>query len=206
ALYDAVASAIGVTPNLEGAVIQGDRLRLFHRGSGRGFGLNRTVKVAYALDSGATGPVLSVDRHDLGTAGEVPYSFTDAVALDAERVLYLAVAEDTPNAIDDGPIVGASLGVLGTTGGRWAPILEADGQPSVRKFEGVALAPDGRSGYLITDADNPDLPAELVKVTIEGLGGPSGQPAQIAVAAAAATAGSEARLALEYWGLPPRKL
>lgn len=169
ALYDAVADAIGGKPNVEGAVIQGDGLRLFHRGNGRGVGLSLTVKVPYALEGVVSGPVSGVCRYDLGAAGEVPFAFTDAVALDAERVLYLAVAEDTPNAIDDGPIVGASLGVLGATGGRWAPILEPDGRPSVRKFEGVALSPDHRSGYLITDADDPDLPAELVKVTIEGL-------------------------------------
>jgi hypothetical protein len=140
AMYDAVAAALGATPNIEGAVAAGDRVRLFHRGAGAE--QSARVEVAgVALDGDAPG-VAGVTRFDLGRVNGVPLTFTDAIEIGAGRdTMYLAVAEDTPNAIDDGPIVGAAVGRLSGARARYARIVEADGAPSVRKFEGGRARP-----------------------------------------------------------------
>ena len=51
-------------------------------------------------------------RYDLGTVRGVALAVTDAVALPGGRMLVAAAAEDTPNAVDDGPVVGAALALL----------------------------------------------------------------------------------------------
>ena len=81
---------------------------------------------------------------------------------------YLAVAEDTPNAIDDGPIVGAAVGVVAGSRARYARIAGPDGAPSVHKFEGIALDPGGRRGWLVTDPDDEDEPAQLCRLELAG--------------------------------------
>jgi hypothetical protein len=168
-LYDALERALGSTPNIEGAVRIAKVARLFHRGSGRTAGANATIDVPVeALDGAPPGELRAV-RYDLGSIERIPLTFTDAAPLDGgRRALYLAVAEDTPDAIADGPILGAAVGVLEEEGARFALILEADGSPCARKPEGLALDKDGRSGYLLTDPDSPDVPAELCKFVLEG--------------------------------------
>ena len=107
--------------------------------------------------------VRGVERYDLGRAAGVPLTFTDATRGPDGAIAYLAVAEDTPNAIDDGPVVGAAIGVIRDGAASWTLILEPDGTPSVRKFEGLALDPEG-GAWVITDADDPEKPAELCKL------------------------------------------
>lgn len=164
-LYDAVAEALGSTPNIEGAVAQGDRVRLFHRGAGSK--PSATVEApAAALDGAAPGR-LAASWFDLGQVGRVPLTFTDAIAA-ADHVMYLAVAEDTPNAIDDGPIVGAAIGVLRGSRARYALIAGPDGAPSTQKFEGIALDAGGRTGWLVTDPDDEAQSAELCRLSLDG--------------------------------------
>ena len=167
ALYDAVGAALATTPNIEGAVVEGETLRLFHRGSGTE--PNAIVDLDVGALDGAAPRVHAMIPCAIGGAGKVPLTFTDA-ALAAGAILYLAVAEDTPNAIDDGPIVGASIGVIRGGAARHALIHEKDGAPSVRKFEGLALdvgdAP--RGAFLITDPDDPDRCSELCRLELTG--------------------------------------
>lgn len=168
-LYAALERALGTTPNIEGAVLISGVARLFHRGSGGTPGADAAIDVpAEALDGAPPGDLRAV-HYNLGAIGQIPLTFTDAAPLDGgRRALYLAVAEDTPNAIADGPILGAAMGVLEEGGARFALILEADGSRSVRKPEGIALDRGARSGYLLTDPDSPDTPAELCKFVLEG--------------------------------------
>lgn len=167
-LYDAAADALGVTPNIEGAVLLGEVVRLFHRGSGGAPFANASLDVPRSALSGGPARVLSLTRYDLGAIGAVALTFTDAIPLGDGRILYLAVAEDTPDAIADGPVVGGAVGVLGPDEARWTPLIEADGAPCTRKAEGVALEPDGHAGFLLTDPDNALEPAELCRLTLEG--------------------------------------
>lgn len=168
ALYDALEAVLGMPPNIEGAVPSDDRLRLFHRGPGRHRDANFTLEVPLGVLDGAAPRILEVVGWDLGAIGGLHLGFTDAAPLGDGRVAYLAVAEDTPDGIADGPIAGAVMGVMTSDAARWAPIRETDGAESRRKFEGLVVDPDGAGGWLITDPDDPLRPAELCRFTWGG--------------------------------------
>ena len=109
-------------------------------------------------------------QYDLGTMGGVRLTFTDAAAL-GEDILYLAAAEASPDAVQDGPVAGVALGLIPAAGGppRCTPLLDRVGRPFSGKAEG--LAPDPRSPgtiHLVVDRDDPDAPAELCRVELEG--------------------------------------
>lgn len=164
-LYGALERALGRTPNIEGAVPSGDRLRLFQRGPGRTPGGNFTVDVAIDVLDGAEPRILAVRGYDLGAVGETFLGFTEAV-LHRKHVVYLAVAEDTPDGIADGAIAGAAIGVFDGKTARWNQVTEADGAPSRRKVEGMALD-DAGGGWLLTDPDDAAVPSELCRIELE---------------------------------------
>jgi len=168
AVFDALAARIGALPNVEGAILLGDVLRLFHRGAG--LVPSAVIDVPAAALEGGEVRVLSFAHHDLGRVGDVPLHFTDAASFGA-AALYLAVAEDTPNAIDDGPIAGAAVGLLHGDEARYAILAEPDGRPTARKVEGIAADPRSGETWLVTDPDDPARPAELCTVRLEGFGG-----------------------------------
>ena len=84
--------------------------------------------------------ILGSARFDLGSvagsAGGVRLGFTDAVAV-GSRVFYLAAAEDSANAIDDGGVLASQLGVIEGDRVRASPLTE-----SLGKAEGLAFDPD----------------------------------------------------------------
>jgi len=165
-LYGAIGRALGRTANIEGAVALPDRLRLFQRGPGRAAKASFTVDVNLDVLTGAPPRVLEVSNYDLGVHGGIFMAFTDATALGRGHVVYLAVAEDTADGIADGAIHGAGIGIIGAGGARWDVINEVDGSVSRRKFEGIALDAGG-GGWLLTDPDDPKLPAELCRVEMK---------------------------------------
>ncbi len=165
-LFEALRERLGGPPNLEGAVRLGDVLHLFHRGAGGE--PSAILEVAATSIGEGHVAVLAFTLCDLGTtATGVALTFTDAIAC-GEAMIYLAVAEDTPNAVDDGPIVGAAIGILAGGRARFAPLEEPDGTPSVRKVEGIAVDPETRTSFLVTDPDDPARPAELCRVELVG--------------------------------------
>lgn len=83
-------------------------------------------------------------------------------------MIYLAAAEYSRDAVADGPVAGAALGVIGRNGARWTPLRERDGQLSRRKVEGIVLDAGGKSGWLLTDPDDPGQVAELCRVQLDG--------------------------------------
>lgn len=164
-LFHAVGARLGAAPNLEGVVLLGDTLHLFHRGSGGE--LSAIAEVAASAIGSEAVTVLALTRCDLGAAAGVPLTFTDATGC-GEAMVYLAVAEDTPNAVDDGPITGAAVGVIAGGRARFALLEEPDGTLTTRKVEGIAVDQGTRSTYLVTDPDDPERPAELCRVDLEG--------------------------------------
>jgi len=165
-LFDAIERALGREPNLEGGVLWENQLRLFHRGAGAQN--SAIVEVNLDVLSGAPPRVLDVVSFDLGDIDGVPLHFTDATVID-ERIVYVAVAEDTPNAIEDGPIAGAAMGFIDGRGAMWTTLMEPSGHPSRRKVEGVTVDPERRTIHAVTDPDDPDKPAELLTIHIDGL-------------------------------------
>jgi hypothetical protein len=167
-VYREVAAALGLRDdqlNLEGACLIGDRLRWFQRGNSAAGVPTACVDVdLLTLMAAVTGTgdadqveVAGARRYDLGAVGGVALAVTDAVALTGGRVLVSAAAEDTPNAVDDGPVVGAALALLDDTG-----VLDVARLPDAGGFaykvEGLAVREatgDGLRILAVVDADDP---------------------------------------------------
>ena len=156
--------------NIEGALIVDDDLMLLQRGN-KG-GPNATVRFAWAeLEPWLLGDVDAapaprlVREYDLGQAEGIAFGFTDAALLpEGGGWLFSAVAEDTDNAFDDGACNGAAIGVVGADG---ALLTQRPLEPR-RKIEGLeARMLQGKVVVgLVTDADDPDAPAEYGTTTL----------------------------------------
>lgn len=166
ALYEFMEAALGGRPNIEGALYIGDRLRLFHRGTAAES--DAWLDLPATVLAGAAPKLLELRRLDLGEIGGVRLHLTDAALIEGGCILYLAAAEHTNDAVADGPISGAALGIIDADGARWAPLLDPSGELSLRKVEGIAALDDWHGGWLITDADDASRPAELCRYELGG--------------------------------------
>ncbi|WP_224240112.1 DUF6929 family protein [Hyalangium gracile] len=174
-LYAQLSRELGPL-NIEGAAVAGGRLRLLQRGNGEQ-GTDALVdldqeRLVRALESGgAMGPELvrTVRRWELGRAGGVRLSFTDASALPDGRIVFTAAAEDTRDAYADGPVTGSAVGLLASDG---SPLF-LDAVDAKVKLEGVSARLEGGRVHLllVADADDPSVPAPLLEATVEGLPG-----------------------------------
>jgi hypothetical protein len=164
--------------NVEGAVVVGNELKLFQRGNDAR-GLRRAAANAIAavscdefvgwLDGGAsagTPRVTSVTSVDLGELAGIPFSFTDAVALDDERVVVLACAEDSVDAISDGAVLGCRVGLLDAQRLRLVDIVDATGERTHLKLEGIERRGESRTEFdVAVDVDRPSAPAQLGRLS-----------------------------------------
>ena len=171
-LYHSIQKALrsGERPNIEGAIVVGERLRLFNRAAGQT--PNASVDLPVAALHGREPSALAVQLFELGTLEGVRLGFTDVAAVPDGRSVFLAAAEDTPDAIADGPVTGTVVGLVEPTasgvGARWTRLLGSDGLPSPYKVEGVAIDRDLRGGWLLTDSDDPRVPAMLLRAELRG--------------------------------------
>jgi hypothetical protein len=171
ALYAALRAAIGSAINLEGSVVAGDELWLFHRGNtgpddpGPAVARLPIDAVRAWRDRGDGPSVVGVDRFDLGATGGIRLGFTDAAG-GAGRVVFAAAAEAADDAITDGAIVDAVLGVIDIGGVRTCP-LRLDGE--IAKAEGLAIDPrDPTRAWVVTDRDDPAVPSVLYALELTG--------------------------------------
>ena len=166
--------------NIEGMVqLPNGSLRLFNRGNGAADALGPSVDatcdvpfaalLAHLRDPAArTAPApQNVTHHDLGALGGVRLAFTDASAAGA-GILFLAAAEASPNALEDGEVTGTALGLLRPDGTRVvAPLHDEAGRPLREKAEGLAVDPDEpERAFVVVDRDDPDVPADLLLVEL----------------------------------------
>ena len=170
-LYAVVADALSVDPdalNLEGACVVGDVLRWYHRGlpsAGLPTGsVDLGLAAALAAVTGgadpADVPVAGARHHDLGEVEGVGLAVTDAVALPGGGMLLSATAEDSPNARDDGPVVGSALVRMGDGVEDLTRLPPLDGE--VCKVEGLMLREADAHGVRllgVVDADDPGTPS-----------------------------------------------
>jgi hypothetical protein len=179
-LYERVAERLGLPMehlNLEGASRHGATVRWFNRGNLAAGVLSASVDVpledlvAAVLGRGdaASMPVEQPRSYDLGEVEGVGLAVTDAIALPDGRLLLSAAAEDTPNAVDDGPVVASALALVdGDDVLAVAPIPEVDGH--VHKVEGLALREirDGEVHVLaVVDVDDPATPSAAIDLRVE---------------------------------------
>ncbi|HTJ81955.1 MAG TPA: hypothetical protein VL400_09520 [Polyangiaceae bacterium] len=152
-----------------------DQVRFFQRGNGAAPGLMPATadvdaaRLVAFLEGRAPPPELAgVRRFDLGSEDGARYGFTDATTA-GDAVVFLASAERSPNAIDDGEVTGSRVGVLSPEGARLAPLLDTDGALARIKAEGIAIDPSRRDrAWIVIDADDPDRPSELCEVALDG--------------------------------------
>ena len=176
-LHGLVARCLGLPDdqlNLEGASRHGGTVRWFNRGNLAAGVRSGSVDVPLAglVDAvlGRTDPAaVPVEQprvYDLGEVAGVGLAVTDAVALPSGRLLLGAAAEDTPNAVDDGPVVAAALVLVdGDTVLDVAAVPEVDGR--VPKIEGLALrAVHGDEVHLlaVVDDDDPTRPSTALEL------------------------------------------
>jgi hypothetical protein len=179
-LYERVAQRLGVPLahlNLEGASRHGATVRWFNRGNpaagvrSGSVDLPLAPMVAAVLGSAraAAVPVGRPRGYALGEVDGVGLEVTDAIALPDGRVLLSAAAEDSPNAVDDGPVLATALALVdGEEVLAVAPIPEVDGH--VHKIEGLALRGFG-GGELrllaVVDDDDPGTPSSEIELRVD---------------------------------------
>jgi hypothetical protein len=163
--------------NVEGAAVLGDALVLANRGNGAPAGgvdpvdalIRLPLEALLAHLSGGELPVLGpVTAVALGEIGGVRLTLTDLCARSG-ALWFLGSAEASPNAIDDGVVVGSVIGRLDGAVPRWATLLDEGGAPSTAKIEGLAWADPmgtGDEALVVVDRDDPDVPSELLRVRV----------------------------------------
>jgi hypothetical protein len=157
--------------NIEGAVVQGDVLRLFQRGNGKlSDGLSPVSAVGDLplaaflawLDGGAAAPALKrIAVVDLGSVSGVPLGFTDATVLASGEIAFVACAERSPDVTRDGEVLACRLGMLKDDYSvRLHDIVDEAGAPCTSKLEGIEVRPgDDGSFDVVADVDRHDRPA-----------------------------------------------
>lgn len=185
ALYAALRACTafsGSELNVEGAVRVGNAVRFFQRGNGaRRNGrepVNATVDVEWSemaavVEGRTVAPALGrVVEFDLGSVSGTRLTFTDAAVRDASRVVYLAAAEASSDAVSDGAVSGAAVGVIrdidGALDARYAPLLDERGALARDKAEGIALDVASNRAFIVLDADDPARASELCVVELSG--------------------------------------
>jgi hypothetical protein len=173
------AEARGAEINIEGAVVQGKRLRLLQRGNGKHDSTpwNAILDLALAefldwLDDRDVHPkVQHILEVDLGAIEGVPLGFTDATVTADGRMAFLACAEDSADALSDGPVLGCRFGWLDADDrvATTTVVVDADGKPTGLKLEGIeASSGGGRVFDVVADMDRPDEPAQIAELTVRG--------------------------------------
>ena len=166
-LHDALGERFARV-NIEGALPLGEDLVLLQRGN-RSDPRNARIRLqlAAAIASlvsrrrlGAEA-LLRVEPVALGSAGDIPFCFTDGAALAGGRMIFTAVAEDTVDGYQDGVCGGAAIGILAADG----RIERLEAIDRRHKVEGVEASEEGGRirALLVTDADDADVPAALLE-------------------------------------------
>jgi hypothetical protein len=158
-------------PNFEGGWVAAGHLHLLQRGN-KGDSPNAVLQwdlkvVMRSLLRDRCLPDLDpvrVREADLGDVRGVPLCFTDASPLPDGGWLFSAVAENTADSHSDGPCVGAAIGRVDARG-RMCWIRPVD---PLYKIEGVDVRQVGGrlQALLVTDADDPGVPASLLQLEI----------------------------------------
>jgi hypothetical protein len=170
--------AVGFELNIEGAVLQGERLRLLQRGNGRHGGTRQDAGsavldlslddfLAWLQGTGATPAVTGIVRVDLGAKGGVPLGFTDATITEDGRLAFLCCAEDSANVRSDGPVLGCCFGWLDEDRASLIDVVGPDGRPTTQKLEGIESRP-GQPGLfdVVADMDRPEEPSWLYELRV----------------------------------------
>lgn len=162
--------------NLEGVVwLPSGRLRFFQRGNGLPPATDASIEVNWAefwahVQRPADIPPPPLEKlitYDLGQLAGCRLTFTDATYHQGQ-LYFTATAEDSPDAVQDGPVVGSVLGRMETDGSaRWWLLVDPAGNLFTDKVEGLVIdETNPRQGYLTIDPDDPGRASELCFITL----------------------------------------
>ncbi len=171
------ANERGARLNIEGAVIQGERLRLLQRGGGkRGLtpwnailDLPLEPFIGWLDGRRSCPPVVRIVEVQLGDVEGVPFGFTDGAVTADGRLAFVACAEDTEDPLRDGPVLGCRFGWIDAYDRTavMVPVVESDGRPTRLKLEGIETRVDDAFVFdVVADMDDGDRPAEIAELTI----------------------------------------
>jgi hypothetical protein len=174
-LHDALGGRVGrlgIGLNIEGALVLGDELVLLQRGNKGGTNARIRFRLSEAIASISKearldiGGLIAIEEADLGEIEGVPLCFSDGAALPDGRMAFSAIAEDTSDAYLDGPCSGSALGVMDRNGK--VESLELIGKEF--KVEGIDASIEGDRIclLLVSDGDDADIPAALLRAEIRG--------------------------------------
>lgn len=143
--------------NIEGTVIVGDAIKLFHRGNGAGqqnaiinLNLKIFIEDIQLHDNVTARSLREIENCDLGELNGQKLSFTDAATESADRIWYLAVVEGGNSTYLDGDFGGAVIGCINSKNEIICErILNCPAKP-----EGLALDIPNKKFYVVTDPDN----------------------------------------------------
>lgn len=172
----AMSAFAGAELNVEGAAVLGDQLVLANRGNGDASmvaAVDALLELPISsflahLTGGPLPPFGTVRAFELGTIDGVRLTFTDLCAR-GEALYFLASAEASPNAVDDGVVVGTAIGRIDGDTASLVPLVDADRARLTDKIEGLAWARHDGAGdrvYVVVDRDDPDLPSECLTVEL----------------------------------------
>jgi hypothetical protein len=164
----------GGTLNVEGALLDGERIVLFSRGNAAalsrdGFDLSVELDASellrYVENPSTALPTLhSVQHYRLGEVAGVRLTVTDVALREGVRY-FIAAAEASPDAIADGAVLAASFGVLDGDP-RYTLIEAEDGSPLREKVEGLAAGASDGAWLAVTDPDDASRPAQLLTLDV----------------------------------------
>ncbi len=154
--------------NIEGAFVSSGELRLLQRGNQSDarnacirFDWNQVASWLVSQEMPSPLPK-AVQIITLGDIDGLGLSLTDGAALEDGAWVFCAVAENTADSFQDGDCVGSAVGVVASDG-QVTQLQRLLGAP---KVEGVAVQVLGCELVLtlVTDADDPDIAAQLLRV------------------------------------------
>ena len=180
-LYHRIAEALELDLeqlNLEGACVLGTDLRWFQRGHGGSDVPSSSVDVSLhellvAVSDGLDPAEVTlgrVRRYEFDASGDVSLAVTDAAVLADGRILVSLAAEDAPDAVADGDVVGAALAVIDDEDVITVEQLPTGDDGSVRKVEGLAIrnATHGRLDVVaVVDQDDPHTPSVALTLDVQ---------------------------------------
>lgn len=160
--------------NIEGIAVHEKKTRLFHRGS-RKRGKNAVIE----LDTGTflaelvagnsiyPGCIISITEYELGEIENEMLGFTDALALQDGRTIFLCACEATDDEYNDGASLGSALGIM-TGAGQIESLRLFDTEA---KLEGVCIAGQDSSSntwklLLVSDTDDQNSASNLFECDV----------------------------------------
>lgn len=165
----------GAGLNIEAAFVLGQGFYLVQRGNGRTPGaINAIAEFALAevcafLCGSSTNPpeIKKVHACALGTVAGVAWGFADACVI-GSRIWFLLSAEDSPDTIADGAVVGSALAFCDDAefvNLRMGRICYADGREVLLKLEGLCVLSEDQL-LAVSDADDPTLSAQCLRLKL----------------------------------------